>query len=38
MFCKFSQNSAVVPKKCAKRSAVSPVIARDVDGGGDVFV
>jgi hypothetical protein len=38
MLCKLTQNSAVVPKKCAKRSAVSPVIARDVYGGGDVFV
>src|SRR5262245_40377414 len=27
-FCRPSQNSALVPKKCASRSAVSPVIAR----------
>jgi hypothetical protein len=26
--CRFNQNSAVVPKKCARRSAVSPLIAR----------
>src|SRR5271157_4252893 len=26
--CRFSQNSGVVPEKCARRSAASPVMAR----------
>jgi len=30
--CRFSQNSALIPKKCASRSAVSPGMESHVKG------